>query len=123
MNLVDSSGWLEYLSGSKNADRFAPAIQNIEDLIISPIIIYEVYKKVISEKGEDAANAVLGLMSQAKIVQVDLSIAVEAARLNAKKKIPMADSIIYVTAIQNNAMVWTQDYDFKNLKNVKFFKK
>jgi len=123
MNLVDSSGWLEYLSDGKNAGKFAPAIQKTDELIISPINIYEVYKKILSGKDENTANQVLGLMNQAKIIDVDFSISMQAAKLSIDKKIPMADSIIYITALQNNAVVWTQDYDFKKLDGVKFFKK
>lgn len=123
MNLVDSSGWLEYLADSKNAKLFAPAIEKTDELIVSTINIYEVYKKILLEKDENSAIQVIGLMQQAKVIEVDSATAIQAAKLSYDKKIPMADSLIYTSAKQNNAIVWTQDIDFKDLEGVKYFKK
>lgn len=123
MNLVDSSGWLEYLADGKNAKLFAPAIEKTDELIISTINLYEIYKKILSEKDENFAIQVVGLMQQAKVIDVNNTIAIQAARLSFKQKIPMADSLIYITAQQNDAIVWTQDIDFKDLDGVKYFKK
>lgn len=123
MNLVDSSGWLEYFTDDKNAKFFAPVIENTEDLIVSIINIYEIYKKIIIEQDENSALEAIALMHQAKVIDVTSEISIEAARLSAKIKIPMADSLIYITASINNATIWTQDYDFKKLDGVKFIKK
>ncbi|MEO8448082.1 MAG: type II toxin-antitoxin system VapC family toxin [bacterium] len=123
MNLVDSSGWLEYFTDGKNAKVFAPAIEENSQLIVSSVNLYEVYKKVMSEKNENAAKEAVGMMMQGKVIDINPSIAIRAARLSCELKIPMADSLIYTTAQLNNAIVWTQDYDFKDLKGVKFFKK
>ncbi len=123
MNLVDSSGWLEYLANGKNAKLFAPAIEKTNELLISTINLYEIYKKVLSEKDEHSAIQVIGLMQQAKVVEVNSTIAIQAAKFSFVQKIPMADSLIYITAKQYNATVWTQDVDFKDLDGVKYFKK
>lgn len=123
MNLVDSSGWLEYFTDGTNAKIFAPAIEDSDKLIVSVINLYEVYKKVMTERNENAAKEAAGILMQGKVLEVDASIAVRAARLSSELKIPMADSLIYVTARLNNAIVWTQDYDFKDLEGVKFIKK
>jgi predicted nucleic acid-binding protein len=123
MNLVDSSGWLEYLADGKNAKNFAPAIENTEELIVSTINIYEIYKKVLLEKDENYALQVIALMQQAKVIEVSSSIAIQAAKFSFDKNIPMADSIVYITAKVNDAFVWTQNTDFKNLEGVKYFKK
>jgi len=123
MNLVDSSGWLEYLSDSKNAKNFAEAIENTEELLVSPINIYEIYKKILKEKDENTALQIVGLMRQAKVIDVTSSISIQAAKLSYEKNIPMADSIIYITAIANEAIVWTQDNDFRGLDSVKYFAK
>ncbi len=123
MNLVDSSGWLEYLTDDKNAKFFAAAIQKTDKLLVSSINIYEIYKKVLKEKNENDALQVIALLQQGKVVDVTPSIALLAAKISYEKKIPMADSIIYSTAQLNNAIVWTQDYDFKDLDGVKFIKK
>ncbi len=123
MNLVDSSGWLEYLADGKNAKFFAPVIENTDELIVSVINIYELYKKVLLEKDENTAIQVVGLMQQAKVVDVTPSIAIQAAKFSNKFKIPMADSVIYTTARMNDSIVWTQDVDFKNLDGVRYNKK
>ncbi len=123
MNLVDSSGWLEYFVDGKNAKFFVKAIENSEELIVSAINIYEVYKKILLEKDENSALQAVALMQLAKVIDVNSSISILAARLSYELKIPMADSIIYSTARINDATVWTQDGDFKNLDGVKYFKK
>ena len=123
MNLVDSSGWLEYFADGKNAGHFAPVINNTEKLIVSTINIYEVYKKVISERDEDSALQAAAMMQQAKVIEITPSIAVQAARACYIFKLPMADSLIYITARDHNAIIWTQDSHFKDLEMVNYFKR
>ena len=122
MNLVDSSGWLEYFADGKNAGHFAPVINNTEKLIVSVINIYEVYKKVISERDEDSALQAVAMMQQAKVIEVTASITVKASKVSYIFKLPMADCLIYVTARDHNATVWTQDPDFKDMESVQYFK-
>ena len=122
MNLVDSSGWLEYFSDGRNAKYFAPIIENTEKLIVSAINIYEIYKKVLTERDENIAIQIVALMQQANVIEVNSSIAIQSAKFSSEFKIPMADSIIYTTARMNNAIVWTQDADFMGLNGVKYFK-
>lgn len=120
MNLVDSSGWLEYFSNSKNSDYFAPPIENTDNLIVSTINIYEVFKKVLKEKDENHALEAIALMYQANVKDVDSEISLLAAKLSLELKLPMADSIILATARVNNATLWTQDSDFKEIKGLNF---
>jgi predicted nucleic acid-binding protein len=120
LNLVDSSGWLEYFADGKNAKFYIQAIENTEELIVSTINLYELYKKVLIERGENSALQAVALMQQAKVVSVTSSIAIMAAKLSCELKIPMADSLIYATARMYDAVVWTQDSDFKDLEKVNF---
>ena len=122
MNLVDSSGWLEYFADGKNAKFFVQVIENTEELIVSTINLYEVYKKILLERNENSALQAIALMQQAKVVNITSSIAIMAAKLSCELKIPMADSLIYSAARIHNAVVWTQDADFKDLEEVKYFK-
>lgn len=85
--------------------------------------MYEIFKKILKEKDENSALQAIALMRQAKVVEVNTSIAISAAKISYDKNIPMADSLIYTTARFFNATVWTQDYDFKDLDGVKFIKK
>ena len=123
MNLVDSSGWLEYLSDGKNADSFSTPLNDIENVIVPTICIYEVFRVVIREKGENEALQAVALMKQGNIVDLSFEISIQAAKFSIDNKIPMADSIIYTTGQKYNAIIWTQDDDFKNLPGVKYFPK
>jgi predicted nucleic acid-binding protein len=122
MNLVDSSGWLEYFADGENADSFAPVIENTDELIVSVINLYEVYKKILIENGKNPAIQAIALMQQPEVIKVDELISITAAGISFELKLPMADSIIYATAKMHDATIWTQDSDFEGLPNVKFFK-
>jgi predicted nucleic acid-binding protein len=123
MNLVDSSGWLEYFADGRNAKFFAPALEDTENLLVSTINIYEVFKKVLQQRGEDAALQAAALMHQGTVVELTSPIAMDAARLSAELKLPMADSLILATARNYGATLWTQDDDFEDLPYVKFTRK
>lgn len=122
MNLVDSSGWLSYLADDKNADFFAPAIENTEKLIVSAISVYEVFKRVLQHRDEQAALQASALMQQSPVVDVTPAIAMAAAKTSTELKLPMADSLILITARQHNATIWTQDANFKDQPNVRWVK-
>ena len=120
MNLVDSSGWLEYFADGKNADFFAPAVEDTNNLMVSTINIYEVFKNILLERDENAALQAIAVMQQAMIKDVDPAIALLASRLSIKNKLPMADSLIWATAKLNDATLWTQDSDFKEIREIKY---
>lgn len=123
MNLVDSSGWLEYFGDGKNAKFFAPAIEDVKHLVVSTINLYEVFKRLLVEKNEESATLSFAVMRKAKILDVNPTIAVNAARISHELKIAMADSLIIATARFVGATIWTQDLDFKNIEGVKYFLK
>lgn len=123
MNLVDSSGWLEYFVDGDNADSFAPAIENVADLLVSTINVYEVFKKILQEKDENSALQAAAVMQQGLVKDVDLRTSLLGARFSYEKKIPMADSLILATAHLSDAIVWTQDSDFAGIEGVRYFKK
>ena len=120
MNLVDTSGWIAYFFGGPNAAFFSPAIENTRKLVVSTVCMYEVFKKVCAAAGEKQALETVAQMKQGRVVPVSEEIALRAAQLSLRHRIPMADSIIYATALREKATVWTQDEDFKNLPNVRF---
>jgi len=115
--VVDPSGWLEYLAATDRADLFAEAIGNTENLIVPVVSIYEVFKKTLRDRSEELAVKAVGAMLHGRVVEIDLTLALEAAKL----KLPMADSIIYATAQRYDATLWTQDLDFRDLPGVNFF--
>lgn len=123
MNVVDSSGWLEYFVNGPNADFFAPAIMSMIDLVVPAISIYEVFKRTLQQRGEPDALQALVFMQQGLVVDLDVRLAVEAARLSATEQLPMADSIILATARLHNAILWTQDVDLARFADVRYIQK
>lgn len=123
MNVVDSSGWLEYFADGPNANFFAPAIENVRELIIPSISLYEVFKRILQQRSEDEALQAVAIMQQGQVVDLDVTLALSAAKTSTELKIPMADSIILVTARAYDATVWTQDEDFKGIDGVQYIKK
>ena len=123
MNIVDSSAWLEYFASTQNARNYSKVIENPSKLIVPTITIFEVFKKVLSEKGENIALQVIAHMKLGKVVDFDMDIALYSALICKEYKLPMADGIIYATAKVYNAVLWTQDSDFKNIDGVKYFTK
>jgi len=123
VNLVDSSGWLEYFADGENAEFFAPAIEAVDELLVSTINLYEVFKRVLQQRGEGAALQAIAAMQAGQVVAVDGTLAIEAARISAEMKLPMADSLILATARAHNATLWTQDADFEGLEGVQYMKK
>jgi predicted nucleic acid-binding protein len=120
MNVVDSSGWLEYFANGPNADFFAPAIEDTGNLIVPSISIFEVFKRVLQQRGESDALQAAALMQQGRVVDLDVFIALEAAKVSDGYKLPLADSVILATAQVHNAVLWTQDADFDGLPGVKY---
>ena len=123
MNVMDSSGWLEYFADGANAEFFAPVIENLDELLVPTISLYEVFKRVLQQVGEDKALEAVAVMMQAQVVDLDTSIAISAAKISDEIKIPMADSIMLATARNYEAVLWTQDVDFADLPDVKYVAK
>jgi toxin FitB len=123
MNVVDSSGWLEYFADGPNADFFATAIENVDDLVVPVISIYEVFKRVLQQRGEGAALQVVALMEQGQVVDLDPTLALSAAKISLELQLPLADSIILFSARAYEATVWTQDVDFRRIVGVQYVEK
>lgn len=123
MNVVDSSGWLEYFADGSNADFFAPAIEKTDDLVVPTISIFEVFKRMRQQKGNEAALQAVTAMMQGQVVELDATLALNAARLSDDLQIPMADSIILATAQAFDAELWTQDSDFQDIEKVNYIQK
>ena len=123
MNVVDSSGWLEYFGYGSNADFFAPALENTGELIVPSISIYEVFKKVFQERGEDKALQTVAVMHQGLVVDLNVSIALIAARISLDLKLPMADSIILATARAYDATLWNQYSHYRDIEEIQYIDK
>lgn len=120
MNVVDSSGWVEYFTEGPNVDSYAPLIEDLKNLIVPSVVIYEVFKKLLIETDEDTALQAATQMQLGKVEVLDEAMALNAAKIGYDLKLPLADSIILATARLHNATLFTQDEHFKNLPGVKF---
>jgi len=120
MNVVDSCGWLEYFEGSSNAGFFTSPIEDVAQLIVPTICLAEVYKKVLFQRGENLADRAVAQMGLGRIIELDLDLAMDAAKLSVEFKLPLADSIILATARLHHAVIWTQDAHFRQFPEVKF---
>ena len=123
MNVVDTSGWLEYFSGGPNAEKFFIPLQDSSSLIVPVITIYEVFKIVLRESSENEALQAIAAMENGRVVELTTSMAMTASKLSIQYSLPMADSLILSTAQLYGCFLWTQDSDFRDIPDVKFFPK
>lgn len=123
MNIVDSSGWLEYFANTPNAGFFAPAIQDEAHLLVPVICLYEVFKRLHQQRGKTDAFEGVSRLYRGQIVEINEEIALLAAQLSIELKLAMADSMIYATARTLNATLWTQDAHFAGLSGVEYIEK
>jgi predicted nucleic acid-binding protein len=123
MNVVDSSGWIEYFIEGENAKFFIPSIRDLDRLIVPTICIYEVFKRLLAEGDEESALLAVGLMSHGREVELDRNIAIDAAQISRELKLAMADSIILATARAHDAILWTQDTHFNDIDGVRYIEK
>ena len=122
MNLVDTSGWIEYFFAGPNARHFTEPIENTARLLVPTICLYEVFKKINVVGNEAQALQAVAQMREGLVLELTEGIALSASLISIKNKLPMADSMIYASALANDATIWTQDIDFKNFPGVKYIK-
>ncbi|MDF1590787.1 MAG: type II toxin-antitoxin system VapC family toxin [Desulfobacterales bacterium] len=123
MNIVDSSGWLAYFADEPNAKHFLAPLSDSDLLVVPTLTIYEVFKVILRETSENEALQAAVAMQKGMVVDLTTALAIVASKLSLEHNLPMADSIILATAREFNAILWTQDSDFKDLANVKYFPK
>lgn len=120
MNVVDSSAWLEYFADGPNAGFFAPAIQDLKNLVVPSICVAEVFRRMMQQLGLDAALRAAAAMQEGSVISLDLGLAVDAGKIGVERKLPLADSIVFATARALGAVLWTQDGDFEGLEGVRY---
>jgi len=123
VNVVDSSGWIEYFGEGPNAGFFASPIQDKDDAIVPAICIFEVFRWTLRNEGEEEAFEAWALMRQVPVVPLDHELAFEAAALSVETGLAMADSIVLATARAYDATLWTQDVHFKDIEGVRYIEK
>ena len=123
MNVVDSSAWLEYFADGPNAEYFAGAIEQVDELLVPALSLFEVFKRVSQQRGEREALGTVAFMHQGAIVDLTADLALNAARMSIARKLPLADSVILATAQAFEATLWTQDSDFEGMERVQYIRR
>lgn len=123
MNIVDSSGWLAYFADEPNAKLFQTPLKDTASLVVPSITIYEVFKVVLRETSENEALQAAAAMQKGTVVDLTVTLAIAASKISLEHGLTMADSVIIATAKAFDAVIWTQDSDFKNIAGVKYFPK
>jgi predicted nucleic acid-binding protein len=120
MNIVDTSGWIEYFFEGPNASYFSEPIEDIANLVVPVVCLYEVFKKINQVADKSKALQAVAQMKQGHVIELNEEIALSAALISIQKKLPMADSFIYATGQLEGAVIWTQDVDFNGLPGVNY---
>ena len=123
MNVVDSSAWLAYFADEPAADCFAHAIEDTDSLIVPSVCLYEVFRVILRERGEDEAFLAIAAMQQGRVISLDSDLALEAAAVGIEEGLALADSIIYAITQENEATLWTQDAHFSGKPRVRYIEK
>ncbi|NJC07368.1 type II toxin-antitoxin system VapC family toxin [Polymorphobacter fuscus] len=123
LHVLDSSGWIEWLSGGPGAAHFGPLIAVPDQMIVPAITIYETLRWALAKADADRTQRLAVRMQLSRVVDLDVNLAVAAANFAHQGKMGMADSMIYATAQRFGAELWTQDADFEGLPGVRYFPK
>lgn len=117
--LIDSSGWLEYLTDDAKAELFVPYFSTAPSrILISPIVVYEVRKLLLSRRDAIAADHFSSEADRYESVTIDNLLAQDAAAFSISYRLPMADALIYASASSRGAQLITSDAHFKDLPGV-----
>jgi predicted nucleic acid-binding protein len=123
MNMVDTSGWVEYFLDSPRADLFASAIEDTSRLLVTSINLYEVHRVLSRKLPKHLRDTCLDLMRRAPVIDFTDTRAIAAADVSSKHQLAMADAAMYAMALEHQATLWTQDADYQGLANVQYFPK
>ena len=123
MNLVDSSGWIEYLQDTPRADLFADAIEDRNSLLVPTIALFEVHKVLSRRLAADLVDRCLNVMRLGRVLDFTDARAIAASQIAVRHQLAMADAAMYSMAQELGATFWTQDADYQGLAGVNYFPK
>lgn len=123
MRVVDTSIWIEILSGSDLGLQHKPLLLVPKDIIVPTVVQYEIYKWLAREQTVEDANRILIFTGDCQVVELTTAIAIFAAELSATHKLHSTDAIIYATAQMHDVEVLSCDAHFKDLPQVNYVSK
>ena len=121
--LIDTCGWIEWFTDDVLAEKFTPYFQQLPNIIVPTVLQYELYKWLCREQDEAIAQAVIRITEQGKVIGLDTTLAILAAKLASQYQLSVADALIYATAQQQEAKLITSDVHFSNLPDTCYFSK
>ncbi len=123
MTLVDTCGWIEWLTEGMLAESFAPYMQDPAELLVPSTVQYELYKWVKRESDENTALDIIALSHDSLVVPLSSDLALMAADLSLSHKLAFADAVIYASARKYDVELVTSDDHFEGLPGVSYFQK
>jgi predicted nucleic acid-binding protein len=123
MRLVDTSAWIEFLTGSALGTALASELPDHTQWLVPTMVQLELAKWLTREAGEDKADRVIAFTETCIVADLNTAIALSAAELCARHKLATADAIIYATALAHGAGLLTCDRHFEALPGVQFVPK
>ena len=123
MNVVDSSGWIEFFLAGPNGPIFKPVIEQRDKLLVPVIALYEVHKILSRKMPADVVASCLNVMRLGRVLDLTDRRAIAAADIAIRHRLAMADAVMYRLALEHKATFWTQDVDYQGLPGVNFFPK
>lgn len=123
MHLVDTCGWIEWLTDGELANAFAPFLMDTTQLVVPTLVQYELYKWCLRERDEATALSVIGVTENCQVQALDTRTALLAAELATQHKLAMADAVVYATALNRGGVLMTADAHFAGLPNVRYWAK
>ncbi len=115
--LLDSSVWIAYFFEGCHKE----LIESGKIFLISTLSLFEIKKKMLERNiSAKEINEKMRLVKNSTVsIEPTELISEFAAEISVKEKIPAVDSLIYTTAIKNDAILITRNNDFRRLKNVR----
>ena len=123
MNIVDSSGWIEFFLAGPSGPLFKRVIEQRDKLLVPVIALYEVHKILSRKLPAHAVKSALDVMRLGRVLDLTDRRAIAAAEVAIKHRLAMADAVMYSLALEHQATFWTQDVDYQGLPGVNFFPK
>ena len=123
LNLVDSSGWIEFFTAGPNGPQFRPVINDTAQLLVPTIALFEVHRVLSRRLPPALGTTCLDVMRLARVLDLTDRRAIFAAEIGARHRLAMADAAMYSMALEHRATFWTQDADYADLPGVRYFAK
>lgn len=120
MHIVDSCGWLEWFTDGEQAETYEQYLTEVDGILTPVVVLYEVYKILKREVGEEKAILAISYMKRSNIIHLDDTLAIKAADTSLLHGLAMADAMVYATALMHEAPIYTSDADFKGLPLVQW---